>query len=177
MCVATGIRTINAQLAKLYRYREAVPISLSTSDTDHTGQQCEVVRDVDFIGGDISPHGDCKTPRKRNHRIMLDAVAVSILTTDANGWYAGAMASSWMECCELCNAAGSNGCKAWTYVPAESTCWLKVEPAGSKERLGLVSGTSSSSILDTGQDTGERKQQQGGLLSLIRSILVGKEEL
>ena len=83
MCVATGIRTINAQLAKLYRYREAVPISLSTSDTDHTGRQCEVVRDVDFIGGDISPHGDCKTPRKRNHRIMLDAVAVSILTTDA----------------------------------------------------------------------------------------------
>ena len=87
-----------------------------------------------------------------------------------------------MQCCELCEAASANGCKAWTYVPTESMCWLKNNPTGSKERLGLVSGAAPhgttawhSNKIGTTQ-LAENGEVEGSMLSFVRSLLLGKEE-
>ena len=56
MCVAAEIRAVNAQLADLYRHKEATHIQ----DTAGAVQECEMVMDVDLVGGDISAHGECQ---------------------------------------------------------------------------------------------------------------------
>ena len=60
VCVAAEIRAANAQLADLYRYGAAT----HTRDTDGAVQECEMVMDVDLVGGDISPHGECQLNAK-----------------------------------------------------------------------------------------------------------------
>jgi hypothetical protein len=88
-----------------------------------------------------------------------------------------------MQCCELCDAAASSGCEAWTYVPAESKCWLKAQPTGSKERLGLVSGWSPRSNSRTAKTWQQQKQQEkvreegegvaAGMAGYLRDLLLG----
>ena len=62
-------------------------------------------------------------------------------------------------------------------------CWLKIDPTGSKQRLGLVSGAAPGREggKETDRETDRKKpgraREQGGMLGYIRSLLLGKEEL
>ena len=61
-------------------------------------------------------------------------------------------------------------------------CWLKNNPTGSKERLGLVSGAAPHGTpawhagkIGTTQ-LAENGEVEGGMLSFVRSLLLGKDE-
>eukprot|EP01043_Picozoa_sp_COSAG02_P007901 COSAG02_NODE_244_length_27402_cov_41.050397_19_plen_89_part_00 len=75
MCVAAEIRAANAQLADLYRHGMHHHGEVTrTRDTDSA--VCEVIMDVDLIGGDISPHGEyLKTPTQSTRAISGETSA------------------------------------------------------------------------------------------------------
>ena len=57
VCVAAGIRETTAQLIKLYHLNGKTKTGMSKLDAEEIAQHCQIMMDVDFVGGDISQHG------------------------------------------------------------------------------------------------------------------------